>query len=289
MENKNNNIKNFQYFPGHMKKALNQMENIIKTCQGIIVVLDARSPESSFPEGLHSIFQKSNVSRIIYILSKIDLADKNKVNKFIQENTKENVKYLALDLNKNNSSQVLLDYLETLRFPQDEKYLKHNFPLPPAAFAIVGIPNVGKSTLINNLFKKKRAQVENKPGKTRITTLFKVTKRVEVFDTPGILEPNYKDKKVIMNLALLGSVKLDVLPFDELFDYLFEIIKNSHYEATKSKYNIGDFETTLELLEKVGTSRNILTKCNIIDYDRVKMMIYKDFQNGLLGPIYLDD
>ena len=92
-----------------------------------------------------------------------------------------------------------------------------------------------------------------------------------------------------MNLALLGSVKLDVLPFDELFDYLFEIIKNNHYEATKSKYNIGDFETTLELVEKVGTSRNILSKGNIIDYDRVKMMIYKDFQNGLLGPIYLDD
>lgn len=280
--------KQFQYFPGHMKKALNKIDELCKLAQGAIIVLDGRAPISSFPAQLAETLNKNNIKNLIYVLSHEDLVNTDKVEKYILENQTSDKRIFLLNLNQKQSCEKLLKYLEQIKGVDDNKYLKYNFPLPIIDFLIVGIPNVGKSTLINNLKNKKVAQVENRPGKTRALTLFKVNKRVEVIDTPGILEPNYQDKNVIKKLSLLGSVNLDAIPFDELFDYLYTLLSTEHYNNVLTRYSIDSFTSISELIEKVGYSKLILTKGGIPDVDLIKQIIFKDFQRGLLGKVYLD-
>lgn len=287
-EKKNNTTKQFQYFPGHMKKAINRIEELCKVIDGAIIVLDSRAPISSYPTLILDVLKKNNVKNIVYVLSHKDQVDINKLKVFLNQQQSINNKCFVVDLNKNDSVNDLIKYLSNIKGSNDDKYFKLGFPLPLIDFLVVGIPNVGKSTLINNLKKKKVAQVENTPGKTRALTLFKISKRVEVIDSPGILEPNYNDKEVIKKLCLLGSVNLEAIPFDDLFEYLVEILKKDYYQEVLIRYNIDSFETSLELSDKVGKSKLILTKGGISNIDLVKMTIFKDFQKGLLGKIYLD-
>lgn len=281
-------LKQFQYFPGHMKKSLIKIEELCKIATGAIVVLDGRAPQASFPLGLHEIIKKSNLERVIYIFTKTDLCDEEKLNEYISSNYDKSIKTFSLNLKNYDMNSKLLKVLETTTSKKDDKYAKLGFPLPPIEFIIMGIPNVGKSTLINYLFQKKRAQVENRPGKTRTTNIFKVNNRVNVIDSPGILEPNYKDKDIIKKLALLGSVNLDAIPFDELFEFLVEILHKDYYERCLVKYSIDSFENSYDLLHKMGKAKLVLTKNGEVNYEKCKMMIFKDFQEGRLGRIFLD-
>ena len=230
-----NSLNELNWFPGHMKKALNQVAEKLKNVDGVIEIGDSRAPFSSFPNYLDKI-TKDKIK--VYAFSHSENADPQKFINQIKKYEAMGIKTFSFDFRQEKECRPLLDYLSTIKTSKDEKYLKNNFPLPDKKFMILGIPNVGKSTLINTLSKKRKAAVENKPGKTRAQQLIRVSEKIYIVDTPGILEPNYEDKEVIAKLAILGSVKFDILPLVALTDHFLNFLREKYPSSLTSFYDI---------------------------------------------------
>lgn len=281
-----NSIQEINWYPGHMQKAIRRIQEKLKICDGVIEICDARAPFSSYPNYLDKITQGK--SKVI-VFSKIDLADK-----VIFERQKEKLKEngvipFAFDLRDKRAGKELLNYLSTIRTSQDNKYEKLHLPLPIKRFIVLGIPNVGKSTFINSLSGKKKAAVENKPGKTRTETLIHVTDKIYIFDAPGVLEPNYEDKNVIAKLALLGSVRQDILPLVALSDYLLNYLKDKYKDNLISRYkdiSLGCVEE--ETFKSIAKSRQFLLNGED-DILRARMTLLTEFRSGTLGRISFDE
>lgn len=281
-----NNIKEINWFPGHMQKAIRRIQEKLKQCDGVIEIGDARAPFSSFPDYLDKLTQ-GKVK--IFIFSKIDLADPVKIKRQIEELKARGITPFCYDLRDKRSGKELLHFMSQIKTPQDEKYLRLGFPLPIKRFIVLGIPNVGKSTFINSIAGKKKAAVENRPGKTRAEQLIHVSDKVYIFDAPGILEPNYEDKNVIAKLALLGSVKQDILPLVALSDYLLDFLINNYPNCLKERYNISLDGTAEEIFSLIAQSRSFLLPGNTYDIERARKLLLSEFRNGTLGRISLDD
>ena len=153
---------------------------------------------------------------------------------------------------------------------------------------VLGIPNVGKSTLINMLSGKKKAPVENKPGKTRDEPLLQVSDKIYIHDTPGILEPNYENKEEIARLAILGSVRMDILPLIALTDYMLEILLEHYKSNLEEKYKIVAKGNDDEIFQSIARSRNLLLQKGQPDSERARKLVLTDLRSGALGRISLD-
>ena len=280
-----NTINEINWFPGHMAKALKRMEEKLKQCDGVIEIADARAPFSSYPDSLDKLTQ--NKVKVI-VFSKIDLADPVRFEKQKKIYEQKGITPFAYDLRDPKAGKELKKYLTQVKTSQDKRYEKLGFPLPIKRFMVLGIPNVGKSTFINSLAGKKKAAVENRPGKTRAETLIHVSDKVYIFDAPGILEPNYEDKKVVAKLACLGSVKQDILPLVALSDFLLDYLKEFYPENLKKRYSIsleGDDE---EVFTSIALSRQFL-KEGQADSERARNTLLFEFRSGQLGRISLDE
>lgn len=279
-------INEIHWFPGHMKKARNAIEEKLKQCDGVIEIGDARAVRSSFPDYLDKITQgKSKV----FVLSKADLADPVILERQKKELLEKGIQPFVLDLRDKNQAKPLLRYLSNVKTSKDERYLKLGFPLPVKHFIVLGIPNVGKSTFINSLSGKKKAAVENRPGKTRSEPLIKVSDKVYIFDAPGILEPNYEDKEIACKLALLGSIRIDILPIIPLTDYLLNYLKEHYPDLLKKRYDL-PLDTEEEVFfENLAIKRGMILSGNEKDTKRARMTLLTEFRNGTLGRISLDD
>ena len=199
------------------------------------------------------------------------------------------IKTFSFDFRQEKECRPLLDYLSTIKTSKDEKYLKNNFPLSDKKFMILGIPNVGKSTLINTLSKKRKAAVENKPGKTRAQQLIRVSEKIYIVDTPGILEPNYEDKEVIAKLAILGSVKFDILPLVALTDHFLNFLREKYPSSLTSFYDIDISGTEESVFLNIAQKRNYLLKGGLYDSIRARKNLIDEFRKGTLGRISLDE
>lgn len=277
---------NINWFPGHMAKAIKNIKEKLKFCDGVIQIADARAPDSSFVKYLDQIIE--NKIKVI-VLSKSDLADTTKLNKYINKMKEKNVYVFASDLRNNSACKQLLTYLESIQTPNDIKYIQKGFPQPIKRFMVLGIPNVGKSTFINSLSKKKKAAVENIPGKTRSETLIHVSDKVYIYDSPGILEPNYEDKNIITKLALLGCVKQNVLPIIDLCNYLLTFLKANYPENLISRYKVDNNLSNEEIVESIAKNRNFLLQSNTLDCQRARLLLLNEFKSGMLGRISLDE
>ena len=269
-----------------MKKARNKIEEKLKQCDGVIEIGDARAPYSSFPDYLDKITEGKTK---VYVFSKADLADPVAFAKQKQMLLEKGIQPFCLDLRDKNQAKPLLQYLSTVKSSKDNRYIKLGFPLPAKHFIVLGIPNVGKSTFINSLAGKKKAAVENRPGKTRDEPLIKVADKVYIFDAPGILEPNYEDKEVAVKLALLGSIRIDILPTIPLTDYLLDLLRNKYPELLKEKYHIDLSLSDEEFYTQIAINRKMIITGSKPDSDRARMTFLTEFRNGLIGRISLDD
>ncbi len=279
-------INETNWFPGHMRKAINRIQEKLKQCDGVIEIGDARAPFSSFPDYLDRLTE-GKVK--VFVFSKIDLADEAVLKKQMERMQDQGIKPFCYDLREKKSGKDLLNYLSSVRTSQDARYQKLGFPLPIKRFIVLGIPNVGKSTFINSLAGKKKAAVENKPGKTRAEQLIHVSDKVYIFDAPGILEPNYEDKTVIAKLALLGSVKQDILPLIALSDFLLDFLRNHYTEQFLSRFPVDLSKSDEEVFMEMATIRNLLLPGGIPDSERARTLLLYEFRNGSLGRISLDD
>ena len=272
---------NIQWFPGHMTKARRQMEENLKKVDFIIEIRDARMPESSKNPMIDDIIQ--NKPRLI-ILSKKDKADPQATKVWIQHLTNENEEAIALDLIKENYKNKLIEASQKLCANFIEKQKRRGIRPRALRGMVCGIPNVGKSTFINTISRKKMAQTGDRPGVTKSLQWIKLGKELELLDTPGVLWPKFEDQRVGFNLALLGSIKDDIVSMDDLAMYGCEYLMEQKPETLESVYGIQIQETPYETLCEIAKKRGFLQKGEI-DINRLMKTFVREVRDNKLGPI----
>lgn len=271
-----------QWFPGHMAKARNEIEENLKLVDIVFELLDARVPASSRNPLINQIL---NQKPRLVLLTKSNLADPYHTKKFINEFKKNNV--IALDIDSIgglNINRIVSYSNEILK----EKFMREAAKgLKPRAIRamIVGIPNVGKSTLINRLVNKKVARVGDKPGVTKAKQWVRINKDLELLDTPGVLWPKFEDTTVGFNLAVTGAIKDEILSIEDIGNYLMNFLKTNYSTYLNKKYNIEEDSENIEICAKIAKDRGIFSD----DYvERVMDIIINDYRGGRIGRITLD-
>ena len=268
-----------------MKKALNEIEAKVKLVDIIIEIIDARAPLSSInPE-----FEKatSNKKKLL-VLSKADLADPNKVQKSVELLKKSFNSLLILNLTDPKSEKVITQQVLKLGEEKHLSQIKKGMKPQPLKAMIIGVPNVGKSSLINRVAKRNAAGVQNKPGYTRGEQFIKVNKDFILLDTPGVLPMSYENKKHAINLALLGSIREEILPNNELADYLIQYLKKAYPSSLKDRFGIENITNSEEILLAIASKRGLVNKGEP-DVDKACSLLLKEFKDGKLGKISLED
>ncbi len=273
------------WFPGHMNKALNEVENKVKLVDVIIELFDARAPLSSINENLEKL--TVNKKKLI-VLTKTDLADPEQNKKWAAHFKEKYDQVLCLDLKKNNAEILLSKAVIELGKDKWAKEMKKGMKPQPIRTMIIGIPNVGKSSLINRLAKRKAAGVQNKPGYTRGEQWIKVNKDFLLLDTPGILPMSYEDHKKAAHLALIGSIREDILPNEQLGEYLLELLKKYYPNSLENRYNVNDISDRLTVLNQIAERRKLVNSVGENDIERAEALLLKEFKDGLLGNITLE-
>ena len=278
--------KGIHWFPGHMQKALRQIEERVKIMDVVIELLDARAPLSCRNEYLYNITKQKK--RLI-ILTKYDLADIN-IAKSWQSFFEQNGNQVILgNLNDKNIVNEITKKIEILGTDKREKEKRRGMKPQPIKTMIVGIPNVGKSTLINRLAKRSAASVQNTPGHTRSQQWIKVGNSFELLDTPGVLPAYYEEKKYVVNLALIGSIKQDILPISDLVETLIEFLRNNYLNEFKTLYQLEDniINDNNEILLQIAKRRGLISKQGY-EISRSEILLLKEFKDGTICRVCLE-
>ena len=270
-----------QWFPGHMTKAKRQMEENLKKVDLVIEIRDARIPYSSKNPMLEKLIQ--NKPRLI-ILSKRDKADPQMTAQWIQALGDEQNKVLALDLIRDSYKKTLVSVANELCQALIEKQKRRGIRPRALRAMVCGIPNVGKSTMINTLAKRKAAQTADRPGVTRALQWIKLDKGLELLDTPGVLWPKFEDPQIGLRLALLGSIRDEVINRDELVQYALDWLLKKHNGLLENVYQIESMQDVWDAMNKIAVKRGYLQKGQI-DQERLIRSLIKDIRNDVLGPI----
>ena len=275
-------MKQIHWYPGHMKKAQIEVQEKLKLVDVIVELLDARIPVSSRNETLYKITKDK--LRVV-VLTKTDLADKKETLKWINSFEKQGFSALFADLNKPSDVKNIIKEVEKLGENKNQKYVAKGMKPQPVRAMIIGIPNVGKSTLINKISGRHAASVQNKPGHTKSQQWIKVSNQFELLDTPGILPPSYEDPKEAVNLALVGSISSEILPNDELAKIAFNYIKEYYLDNLKARFEYLDLNKDVdECFKDIAIKRGYLTKGGQ-DIEKAYKVFLNEVKNGLLGQI----
>ena len=273
------------WFPGHMNKALNEVENKVKLVDVVIELFDARAPISSINENLGKI--TANKKKLV-VLTKTDLADAEQTKKWMDVLSKKFDAIISLDLKSSNAETVLSKAVINLGKDKWAKEMAKGMKPQPIRTMIIGIPNVGKSSLINRLAKRKAAGVQNKPGYTRGEQWIKVNKDFLLLDTPGILPMSYTDTKKAANLALIGAIREDILPNEQLGELLISFLKSHYPNALNERFGISEITDRITVLDQISERRKVVTSTGENDLIRSEALLLKEFKDGLLGKITLE-
>lgn len=278
-------MKQIHWYPGHMKVAQIEVENKVKIVDLVIELLDARIPLSSRNNTLYKI-TKDKVRLIV--LTKVDLADPNITKEWKKYFESEGCRCVFADLNKESDVKNIIREAESLGDTKNEKLIAKGMKPQPVRAMIIGIPNVGKSTLINKMAKRRAASVQNKPGHTKSQQWIKVSNKFELLDTPGILPPSYNDDKTPINLALTGSINVEILPNEDLANIAFDFLKANYKEFLLARFNYLSLnEDNLTCFSKIAQKRGYLTKGQA-DLEKTYKVFLNELKNGVLGQISLE-
>ena len=275
----------YQWFPGHMTKAMRQMKEDIKLIDLIIELLDARIPLSSRNPEIDNLGQ--NKARLV-LLNKADLADEKQNNKWIEYFKKKGI--VALKINSKNKQGIkeINNAVNIACKEKIERTLKRGIKNRPIRAMVVGIPNVGKSTFINAYAGKNCAKTGNKPGVTKGKQWIRLNKNLELLDTPGVLWPKFDDEKIGMHLAFIGSMNDNILDVSELAFQLIKLLENLYPNAIKDRYSIEGDDNILQIMYQIAEVRGCKLKGNQPDLDKTSKIVLDDFRSGKLGRITLD-
>lgn len=271
------------WFPGHMKKALEEMQAEVKNVDAVIYVLDARAPKACLNPSFVRII---GTKPILFVLNKCDLADEEKVKEFSQTLRSENIKCLMLNSTASGALNKVTNALNELCNSQIERFKNKGVNYFVRAM-VLGVPNSGKSTLVNNLCGLARAVTGNRPGVTKGKQWVKLSNNIEILDTPGTLWPNLEVEETALQLAYIGSIKDDVLQIEELVLSLISDLQKLYPSLLEEKYQIEDLQikTPIELLDEIAEKKKCLLKGGEIDYERTAKAVLDDFRKNRIGKI----
>lgn len=286
---RNREVVPVQWFPGHMQKTRRLIKEHLKIVDVVIELLDARIPYSSANPLLREII--GGKPRII-ALNKADLADAEVTHRWEMYFQKQNIPAIPLSVMSGRGIRRLVRQTEELARTRRERFVRRNGRPRAARAMIVGIPNVGKSSLINRLVGKAKARVENRPGVTKDRQWLKIGTDLELLDTPGILWPKFEDPEVGMKLAFVGSVSEDAYDSEPLaMAYLAWMCRHYPLHLIR-RYRLTEEEIKQEspdVLAAIGRKRGCLLKGGAIDYDKVRRLLLAEFRSGKLGAVSFDE
>lgn len=272
------------WYPGHMAKTKRQIKENIDLIDIVYEVIDARIPKSSKNKDIDSLIK--NKPKIL-IMTKYDLCDEKKTSKWKEYYEKQGYKVVMLDLINKPDLQPIFNETNNLLKELNEKRKAKGLKERKARALIVGIPNVGKSTLINRLVGRKATNVGNKPGITKKLEWIRINNQIELLDTPGILWPKLDDEKTSLNLASMTAIKEEILDLEEVSIYIINTMLKYYPNQIKDRYNISEEKDIVKILDQVGKKIGAI-KNSETDYDKVYATISKDLKEGYLGRVTFD-
>ena len=279
------NKTNINWYPGHMTKAVRMMEENIKLVDMVIEIIDARAPLSSRNPDIDKL--ALNKYRLV-LMNKSDMADKTDNEKWIKYFEDKNIHCVLTNSRSATGVKNLDKTIKEICREKIERDRKRGILKRTIKCMIVGIPNVGKSTFINSLSGKAKAVTGNKPGVTKGKQWINVKNEFELLDTPGILWPKIDDERTGVILALIGSVKDDILPFEELAYHLIKLLKDKYPGLINDKFEIDENLEAVDILREYCAKRNLVKTGSEIDIQRGAKMITDEFRNNKLGYLTLD-
>ncbi|MDA3851668.1 MAG: ribosome biogenesis GTPase YlqF [Spirochaetaceae bacterium] len=267
-----------QWFPGHMHRGRKQIRENLKRVDIVLEIVDARAPLSSSNPLLKELTQQK---KKILILNKMDLADPIYTKLWMETLKNENDDVIAVSAKNNNSMKQIPQLCEKL-FCNSRWFNRR-----PVRALIMGVPNVGKSTIINNLAKNKKAPVANSPGFTKDVLRYEAGKKLQIFDSPGILWPKFEIQETGLTLACLGSVRDSVLPLNDVIEFFLDILIAHYPKLLEQRYSIE--LPSEDIVQQIGLKRGAILPGGIVDRDKTILLILRDFREGRIGRITLEN
>ena len=276
-------MKKIQWFPGHMTRAMRDMEEKKGLCDGIVCVLDARAPIATVNKNFKKIFGDKPV---LYLLNKADLADASRTDGFLKLFESKGKHCIKCDCTNPSAKRLILQKLteitEEKRARAEAKGLTKTF-----RFMVAGIPNTGKSTLVNLISGQKRAKTGDKAGVTRDVRWLRCG-GFDLLDTPGTMPPSFEDQDLAKHLAYIGSVNDDILDMDDVALELLGELATNYPQYLTERYGIEDFSENLKMYEQVCKRRGFVLRGGEFDYERGAKALIDDFRKGRIGKITLE-
>lgn len=278
-----------QWFPGHMAKTRRLIAENLNQVDAVIEVLDARSPRSSENPEIENII--SNKPRLV-ILNKSDLADTKQTENWKKFYHAQGVACISFSTKNKNCVKIFKSEVENLMYEKLERWNARGMPGRNIKLMIVGIPNVGKSAIINRLVGNSKAKVENRPGVTRKNQWFSAVGNLQILDTPGVLWPKFEDRDVAFNLAFTGSIKDQILDIEDLAAEFIDHIKSDYASNICERFKLSkdDFQNLdrQNYLSAIAKKRGMIVSGGQADTLRAANMIMEEFRSGKLGKITLE-
>jgi len=279
-------MKNIQWYPGHMQKARRQIEERLKLVDIVYEILDARIPYSSQNPLIKQIV---GTKQRLIILNKTDLADLAVTKMWLEAFSAQGLTAIAIDALSHSAKEQILSKSKLLLAEKFAKEKAKGLRTRPIRAMIIGIPNAGKSTLINTLAKRKATLVANRPGVTKAQQWIKVTTELELLDTPGMLWPKFENPHVGFSLAITGAIKATILPIDEVATAALKYLLNNYPKLLIKRYQLSDSQIDIaepaNILAAIGTNRQFLTTGGKVDKERVCEMLLKEIRDLKLGRL----
>ena len=281
----NENKTNINWYPGHMAKTKREIKEKIDLIDIVFEVIDARIPYSSKNKDIDNMVDGK--PRVL-IMTKIDLCDKEETGKWIKYYENQGYTVIPMDLINNANTKIIFDKIKPLIDEINNKRMSKGLKSRRARILVLGIPNVGKSTLINRLVGRKATNVGNKPGVTKNLEWIRINDKIELLDTPGMLWPKLDDDIVAYNLASMTAIKEEILEKDDIAIYIINKMLSSYEDNIRNRYNITEKEDIVVILDQIGKKIGAF-KNKETDYERVYAKVIKDLQDGYLGKVTFDE
>lgn len=274
-----------QWFPGHMAKARREIEENLKLVDVVVEIVDARTPKSSQNPMLQEVIK--NKEKVI-VLMKRDLADENRTLDWLDTLNDEHTKSIAVAANSQDDINKVIQLIESVGLEAQKRMTDKGVNRRPVRAMMIGIPNVGKSTLINRFVNRKIAKIGDRPGITKHQQWIKINKNFELLDTPGVLWPKFDNPDDGKRLAIIGTIKDNLIPGQDVTAFLLNYLFEFYPETIKERYEIKDVEDMWDVFEEIGKKRGALESGGHINFDKVSQIVLKDFRTGKLGNISLE-